>query len=489
MSYTEEEKRFHLQRMWAEGLTPKGYSDRHGAPSRGTLSRWAADWRAGLLECEMPRVPGEARGHAKHARWPEGTRAEALRLHDLGVPSRQISRALGLPPGVPGAWARARDAAAGRGRMPLPGAQGAPVREEAPVAQAEPDAQRRIAELEAALARAEEDNAVLRELMRDPKAGGPASLSPRRKAELGERLRRERGWPLSRILTFFCISRSTYHYHRRAIAAGAPGGAEAEAALDAAVLAAFEASGGTYGYRRLAAATGLPQRRVRASMARQGLEARDSRRCRGWSPCAGEVAPAQPNLLMGPRGHEFSAPAPNLRWVTDITEMRFGPGPRDKLYWSVVVDLFDGRLVAARWSASPDAELANSTLEAALATLGGGPAPLGPAGGPLVHSDRGAHYRWPGWAAICEANGVVRSMSRKGHSPDNAACEAFFGRAKVELYRGRTWRGAEHLGAALDAYALWYNSGRLKSWPEEGRAGRTRYETIDARRRRLGWAS
>ena len=213
-------------------------------------------------------------------------------------------------------------------------------------------------------------------------------------------------------------------------------------------------------------------------MRRQGLRARDSRARRRWSSYAGEVSPAPaPNLLLGERGHDFSAQAPNERWAADVTQMGFAGG---KLWWSVVVDLFDGRLVAARWSLSPDAGLANATLRDALASLPEG------APGPLLHSDRGCHYQWPGWISICDAAGVARSMPRKGHSPDNAACEAFFGRAKVEVYHGRDWRSAGELGAALDAYGAWYNSERLKSWPEEGRRGRPSYETIDGRRRRLG---
>ncbi len=39
---------------------------------------------------------------------------------------------------------------------------------------------------------------------------------------------------------------------------------------------------------------------------------------------------------------------------------------------------------------------------------------------PLVHSDRGRHYRWPGWLALMERFGLTRSMSAKGCSPDNA---------------------------------------------------------------------
>ncbi|TCR71382.1 integrase-like protein [Rhizobium sp. BK376] len=55
----------------------------------------------------------------------------------------------------------------------------------------------------------------------------------------------------------------------------------------------------------------------------------------------------------------------------------------------------------------------------------------------VVHSDRGAQYRWPGWLSrIADAN-LTRSMSRKRCSPDNAACEGFFGRLKTELFYPR----------------------------------------------------
>jgi transposase InsO family protein len=42
---------------------------------------------------------------------------------------------------------------------------------------------------------------------------------------------------------------------------------------------------------------------------------------------------------------------------------------------------------------------------------------------PIVHSDRSAHYRWPGWLSRIRDAKLIRSMSRKGCSPDNAACE------------------------------------------------------------------
>lgn len=83
----------------------------------------------------------------------------------------------------------------------------------------------------------------------------------------------------------------------------------------------------------------------------------------------------------------------------------------------------------------------------------------------MVHSDRGAHYRWAGWVSICEEHGLARSMSAKGCSPDNAACEGFSGRLKNEFFHHRDWRGVtlgefkEGLGEHLEYYC----EGRLKN--------------------------
>lgn len=53
---------------------------------------------------------------------------------------------------------------------------------------------------------------------------------------------------------------------------------------------------------------------------------------------------------------------------------------------------------------------------------------------PIIHSDRGAHYRLPGWIMRVENANLTRSMSKKDCSPDNAACEGFFGRLKNEFF-------------------------------------------------------
>ena len=96
-------------------------------------------------------------------------------------------------------------------------------------------------------------------------------------------------------------------------------------------------------------------------------------------------------------------------------------------------------------------------LEEACAGLSEGEAPV-------VHSDCGCHYRWPGWIAICEERGLTRSMSAKGCSPDNSAMEGFFGRLKNEMFHHRDWEGVtyEEFELAVAAYIEDYNETRIK---------------------------
>src|SRR5690349_10242767 len=62
-----------------------------------------------------------------------------------------------------------------------------------------------------------------------------------------------------------------------------------------------------------------------------------------------------------------------------------------------------------------------------------------------------------------EAN-LTRSMSRKACSPDNAACEGFFGRLKNELFYPRDWKGTtiQPFIEVVDDYVRWYNEKRIK---------------------------
>lgn len=152
---------------------------------------------------------------------------------------------------------------------------------------------------------------------------------------------------------------------------------------------------------------------------------------------------------------DFSACAPNRKWLTDITEFQI---PAGKIYLSPMIDCFDGLVVSWSIGTRPDAELVNTMLDAAIDTV------IASSDRPVVHSDRGGHYRWPGWLTRMADARLTRSMSRKACSPDNAACEGLFGRLKNELFYARDWLDTtiDEFIAALDAYIRWYNDARIK---------------------------
>lgn len=108
-------------------------------------------------------------------------------------------------------------------------------------------------------------------------------------------------------------------------------------------------------------------------------------------------------------------------------------------------------------STSPNADLVNSMLDEAISTLKENEHPL-------VHSDRGCHYRWPGWISRMLQAGLLRSMSKKGCTPDNAACEGLFGRVKNEMFYNHNWQGVSinQFVKLLDDYLVWYNEKRIK---------------------------
>ena len=55
-------------------------------------------------------------------------------------------------------------------------------------------------------------------------------------------------------------------------------------------------------------------------------------------------------------------------------------------------------------------------------------------------------------------------MLKKGCSPDNAACEGFFGTVKSETFYTSTWDGVsvEEFDTKLDSNILWSNVERIK---------------------------
>ena len=142
-------------------------------------------------------------------------------------------------------------------------------------------------------------------------------------------------------------------------------GAARRAALDAKVRELFKASQGTYGSPRihadlLEAGETVSVNTVADSMRRRGLAGRKPKRRRGLT-CQDKSAPKFPDLVQ-------AAPAPNVKWCGDITEI---PTDEGKLYFASVLDLHLRRLLASATSDHPDAALVCDAIKMAAAVRGG----------------------------------------------------------------------------------------------------------------------
>lgn len=99
----------------------------------------------------------------------------------------------------------------------------------------------------------------------------------------------------------------------------------------------------------------------------------------------------------------FKALEINQKWCTDITYLIHN-GKR--AYLSTIIDLKDSKIVAYRISRKNDNQLVLDTLNDAIKKRKD-------VKGTILHSDHGTQYTSNEYRAICESNGILRSMSRK----------------------------------------------------------------------------
>ena len=156
-------------------------------------------------------------------------------------------------------------------------------------------------------------------------------------------------------------------------------------------------------------------------MARQGLVARPKKRRKNLTRPDKRAVPF-PDLVQ----RDFTAPAPNVKWVGDMTEI---PTDEGKLYLSTAIDLFSRRLLGYATSCHPDAELAGETIKMAVAARGG----KDRVAGVIFHSDRGSTYTAHDFTVLCDKLGIRQSMGRTGSCFDNAAAESFFSTLEHEV--------------------------------------------------------
>lgn len=160
--------------------------------------------------------------------------------------------------------------------------------------------------------------------------------------------------------------------------------------------------------------------------------------------------PVAPNRLE----QDFSATAPNEKWVADVTYVRTLEG---WLYVAVVLDLFSRKVIGLAMDKSLHTALVLRALEQALQRRQ-------PEGCLQHHSDRGCQYTSEAFQALLAKNKIICSMSGIGNCYDNAVAESFFHTLKTEwIYFERYDNREQAMRSIFEYVEVFYNNQRRHS--------------------------
>lgn len=219
-----------------------------------------------------------------------------------------------------------------------------------------------------------------------------------------------------------------------------------------AILNLYSKVNGIYGYRRIALNLNRTMKknynlkRIYRIMSELGLKSIiRKKRKRYVTNIAEQVAE---NTLK----RNFTAYSPNEKWLTDVTEFKYGTG--NKAYLSAILDLYDRSIVSFVLGHSNNNQLVFSTLDLAIE--------CNPGATPLLHSDRGFQYTSIAFKKKIEKQGMTQSMSRVGKCIDNGPMEGYWGTLKSESYYLKNFETFEELEEEIKRYILFYNEKRLQ---------------------------
>jgi putative transposase len=216
----------------------------------------------------------------------------------------------------------------------------------------------------------------------------------------------------------------------------------------------YQLSRKTYGSPRIHAS--LQRKGVRCSRKRVArlmrLDHIAARRARRHMP---RTTQKDPNALPAPNllNQDFSSPAPDRKWVSDITYIDTAEG---WLYLAAVLDLFSRRVVGWAMDEHMEASLAQQAWHMAVTQRC-------PSADLLHHSDQGSQYTSEVYLQSLAVYHCQVSMSRTGNCFDNAAMESFFSTLKTECADEQFDTRAHARTAIFEYIEAWYNRQRLHS--------------------------
>lgn len=121
-------------------------------------------------------------------------------------------------------------------------------------------------------------------------------------------------------------------------------------------------------------------------------------------------------------------------------------------YLSIVRDLYNGEIIDYQLSSTLSYEFVYENIMSAWYKAN-------KPRGLILHSDHGGHYTNLQYQYLCKQLGITISMSRKGNSVDNGACETWFSSFKQEsIYcLPRKLLNKENIYKIIDDYIEFYN--------------------------------
>ncbi|WNX33719.1 IS3 family transposase [Brevibacillus laterosporus] len=222
--------------------------------------------------------------------------------------------------------------------------------------------------------------------------------------------------------------------------------------LTTAMVSLYKKVDGIYGYRRLTlhlrreTEQQINHKRIQRLMKLKGIQAVIRRKKKNYARSTPQHVAE--NLL----NRQFHAKAPNEKWVTDVTEFKYGRG--QKAYLSAILDLYDNTVVSYVLGHANNNNLVFQTVELAIKAA--------PGSKPMLHSDRGFQYTSLPFKKLF-AKKITQSMSRVGRCIDNGPMEAFWGILKCEKYYLHSYSTFEELKKDIDTYIYFYNNERLQA--------------------------
>lgn len=259
----------------------------------------------------------------------------------------------------------------------------------------------------------------------------------------------ESGCSISELCVFAGISRSSYYKWLNRKESKTE---QFNRQLLPLIKEAYEEKSGILGYRQMTIKLNrendfhVNQKRIYRLMRILGLKSICRRKRKNYTKSTPQVAAE--NVL----NREFRAENFGEKWLTDVTEMKYGVS--SKAYLSAILDLGDKSIVSFVIGHSNNNALVFETFDLAHEQY--------PDAKPIFHSDRGYQYTSKSFKKKLDDAGITQSMSRVSRCIDNGPMEAFWGMLKSEMYYLKTFHTYEELKQAVTEYIDYYNGSRYQ---------------------------